>query len=133
MIGNFTQPNNCPIPVTWFTLVQGSDCFVVQNRYQRGDELATHTATHIQLNETTSAAIIDREIGGGKEFLTRGCLLPAQDIVGFRSTYLVTNPTTRQVSSLFILSDFIRPPLFSFFKDQTNPTNFFSRPKTSIL
>ena len=98
MIGDYKQANNCPIPVTWFTLVQGSDCFVVQNRYERGDELATHTSTHIQLNQTTPEATIAKEIGGGKEFLVRGCLLPEQDIVGFRSTFLVTNPATRQVS-----------------------------------
>jgi peptidoglycan/xylan/chitin deacetylase (PgdA/CDA1 family) len=98
MIGDYKQSNQCPIPVTWFTLVQGSECFVVQQRYQRGDELATHTSTHIELNQTTSDAVFQKEIMGGKEFLTRGCLLPEKDIVGFRSTYLVTNPATRAVS-----------------------------------
>ncbi len=98
MIGDYKQSNNCPIPVTWFTLVQGSECFTVQQRYERGDELATHTSTHIQLDNNATEATLTKEIMGGKEFLVRGCLLPAADIVGFRSTYLVTNPTTRKVS-----------------------------------
>jgi hypothetical protein len=103
MIGDYKQSNNCPIPVTWFTLVQGSECLMVQERYQRGDELATHTSTHIQLDQNATQATLQKEIIGGKEFLTRGCLLPEQDIVGFRSTFLVTNPNTRAVSFYLLL------------------------------
>lgn len=102
MIGEYKQVNNCPIPVTWFTLVQGSECFVVQDRYERGDELATHTSTHIEILNNATEATLKKEILGGKEFLTRGCLLPAADIVGFRSTFLATNPTTREVRYLYI-------------------------------
>lgn len=93
--------NNCPIPVTWFTLAQGSSCSVIQAVWKRGDELATHTATHKKLDAKLPMAAMEIEITGGRDYVVNQCKIPASDVVGFRSTYLVTNPAVREVYFLF--------------------------------
>lgn len=97
MIDPFKQANGCPIPATWFTLAQGTDCAQVKKRYARGDEISCHTMTHRQLNLDTSKQIMEQEIVGSREFLINKCGIPASQVVGFRNSYLITTPMSREV------------------------------------
>lgn len=47
----------------------------------------------------TPIADMQAEIAGGKNFVVDKCGVPAADVTGYRSTYLVTNPEVRQVIS----------------------------------
>ena len=91
------QANGCPVPATWFTLVDGSSCSVVRKQFQRGDEFADHTLTHKELTDGTSESTMTKEILGSRKWLVNKCGLPADSVKGFRSPYLTTNKRTRQV------------------------------------
>ena len=54
------QANGCPVPATWFTLVDGSSCSVVRKQFQRGDEFADHTLTHKELTDGTSESTMTK-------------------------------------------------------------------------
>lgn len=89
--------NGCPIPATWFTLVAGSSCSVVQERFQKGDEFACHTMTHKELTSSTSKSTMTKEIVGSRNWLVEKCGLPASSVTGFRSPFLTVNKRVRQV------------------------------------
>lgn len=89
--------NGCPIPATWFTLEAGSSCDVIKSLYQRGDGFADHTTTHLEMSPGTPVATITAEIVGGRNYLVQQCGIPASDVTGYRSPYLVENPPVRQV------------------------------------
>lgn len=48
---------------------------------------------------TGGVGSIDGEINGARDYLITTCGLPKEDVVGFRSPYLVHNPSYRQVLS----------------------------------
>lgn len=97
MVGDATNPGGCPIPTTWFVLGSGTDCFQAKRLYRAGHEMASHTLTHPELTADISQAEAEEEILGGRNYLINNCGLPEKDIIGYRSTYLTTNPTTKQV------------------------------------
>lgn len=97
LTGSAKNTNGCPIPATWFTLTSGSSCDVIKQLHDRGDELSTHTSTHKELTNDLPKADIQNEILGGRDYLINECGIPAADVTGFRSPYLTTNPTLRQV------------------------------------
>ena len=101
MVRGIPQKNGCPIPVTWFTLSQDTDCAIVNKLYKGGDEFACHTKTHHELSLKTPRAVMEDEILGSRGFLVEGCGLPASSVVGFRNTYLVSTPMSRDVSCSF--------------------------------
>ena len=98
MLGGEKQSNvDCPIPVTWFTLADGTNCTLVQELYAIGDEFACHTLTHTQMGLGFSKTKMVEEIVGSRDFIANNCKIPVADVTGFRSPYLVSTPVTRQV------------------------------------
>lgn len=100
MLGGFQQKNGCPIPVTWFTLSDGTDCTLVKKLFKGGDEFACHTKTHQELTLKTPRSVMEDEILGSRGFLVEGCGLPAASVTGFRNTYLISTPQSRDVRSI---------------------------------
>ena len=45
-VGANTNPNGCRLPVTYFTMQGYSDCDIINQRWQAGDEIAGHTIRH---------------------------------------------------------------------------------------
>lgn len=74
-----------------------AECDLAVGLWEDGYEIATHTANHIQMPEGYAYNDTVAEILGAKRFLSRECGIPADEIRGFRSPYLVTNPVVRQV------------------------------------
>jgi hypothetical protein len=97
MINGTNQPNGCPVPVTWFALADGTSCEFARRRFEVGDEIATHTKSHRELAANVSKAEVAPEIVGGRFWLGKDCDIPLDAIRGFRSPYLTTNPTVREV------------------------------------
>lgn len=89
--------NGCPIPATYFTLVDGSSCSVIRDRFKKGDEFACHTLTHKELTPDVSRSTMVKEIGGSRDWLIKKCGLPSKAVTGYRSTYLTSNPKVRKV------------------------------------
>lgn len=98
MVGGLTNPRGCPIPTTWFVLGSGTDCYQAKKLYDAGHEMASHTLTHQELTTNVEASTAKEEIIEGRNYLIDNCGLPKKDIVGFRSTYLTTNPIVKSVS-----------------------------------
>lgn len=97
MINGTFQANGCPVPVTWFTLASGTDCGLARARFDAGDELATHTMSHRELNVNVTKEFVAPEIVGSRYWLADDCGVPLDSIRGFRSPYLTTNPLIREV------------------------------------
>lgn len=93
-VGATKNPNGCTLPVTYFTMEGGSDCDVIKQRWQAGDEIAGHSITHQPMD--SKFANTEKEIIGTRQWLINTCGIPAEDVVGWRSPYLVNNPTHRQ-------------------------------------
>lgn len=84
------------MPVTWFTLSDGSECEKIRERWALGDEIGAHTISHIELSMNTSKTTVQEEIYGSRKFLTTTCGIPGHDVVGFRAPFLTTTPIVRQ-------------------------------------
>lgn len=134
--------NGCRIPATWFTLVAGSSCSVVQERYRKGDEFACHTMTHKELTSSTSKSTMTKEIVGSRNWLVKKCGLPENAVTGFRSPFLTTNKRVRQVrkwtnSPLSFLSSISEQTLAENYHDYDHylylyrPLPFYSSQTTS--
>ena len=63
-VGGSKNPNGCTLPVTYFTMQGGSDCEIIKQRWQAGDEIAGHSLTHQQMD----SRFVDTE----KEIVARG-------------------------------------------------------------
>ena len=87
--------NGCNIPATWFTTQTGSDCALVKALYEQNHEIALHTIHHPQLIPTFKG--LEPEMMGVKSWLNKSCGIPLEEMVGFRSPFLVTNPEVRAV------------------------------------
>ncbi len=90
----FTNPNGCAIPVTYFTMQSFSDCDLIQGAHKSGDEIAGHTKSHPQMPNRFEGFF--DEIAGQRQWLINECGLPAEDVVGHRSPYLINNPNHRE-------------------------------------
>lgn len=91
----FKNPNGCPIPATFFTMRAQTSCDYVKSAYNAGHEIAAHTLNHLAMGTDFKGSIAD-EIIGERQFLINNCSLPADDVVGHRSPYLINNPLHRQ-------------------------------------
>ncbi len=82
-------------------LQSGSDCASIQELWQDGHEIACHTVHHYPLTNPFKVGgkmqDLTKEIMDGKKYITEQCKIPAADVVGFRSPYLVHNPPVRKV------------------------------------
>ncbi|EFN54021.1 hypothetical protein CHLNCDRAFT_136061 [Chlorella variabilis] len=73
-----------------------SDCSLLQQLYNNGYEVASHTLTHQRMNEYSREQVV-AEVAGGRAMLAATCGIPDGDIVGFRAPFLQSRPTLRQV------------------------------------
>lgn len=98
VIDKHTNPNGCNVPATWYTLQQGSDCNIIKNLWEQNNEIATHTVNHKALVENFKGGLpaLRQEMFGVRDWLTENCGIPKEEIVGFRSPYLVHNAATRE-------------------------------------
>ncbi|PRW56282.1 hypothetical protein C2E21_4979 [Chlorella sorokiniana] len=92
-----TNPNGCPFRATMFTQAAETDCTLAKKMFNDGYEIATHTANHIQMPAGYPENDTVAEILGARRYLSDKCGIPADQIRGFRSPYLVTNPVVRKV------------------------------------
>ena len=88
------NPNGCNVVATWFTTSTGSDCALAKALWEQNHEIALHTVNHATL--TPSLIGMEEEIMGAKSDLEM-CGIPKEDMVGFRSPYLVHNPQVRDI------------------------------------
>jgi len=97
-IEGYENPNGCAIPVTYFTMHGFTDCAKVQAAWKAGSEIATHTWSHLAMPPDFKGGLgsIEKEIASAKEWLVKNCSIPAADVVGFRSPFLVHHPSYRQ-------------------------------------
>lgn len=93
-VGDNTNPNGCRLPVTYFTMQGYSDCDIINQRWQAGDEIAGHTIRHEVMGQDYPNT--EEEIVGLREWLINECGIPATDVVGHRSPYLANNPKHRK-------------------------------------
>ena len=93
-IGKNTNPNGCKIPVTYFTMQAYSTCERIQEAWNAGDEIAGHTISHEPMD--MKYKFTEQEIVGLRDWIINECGIPAEDVVGHRSPYLVNNPKHRQ-------------------------------------
>ena len=93
-VGDNKNPNGCRLPVTYFTMQGYSDCDIIKQRWQDGDEIAGHTVTHEAMGPNYTET--EQEIVGQRNWLINECGIPAEDVVGHRSPYLVNNPKHRE-------------------------------------
>ncbi|KAL4447321.1 hypothetical protein ABPG77_007354 [Micractinium sp. CCAP 211/92] len=78
------------MPMTWFTCCclhgkDTGDCGVVQQAYELGHEMASHTMTHSEETLDYTRAEWATEIGGQRSWLADECGIPADQVVGFRA------------------------------------------------
>lgn len=93
-VGDNTNPNGCRLPVTYFTMQPYSDCDIIKQRWQAGDEIACHTLSHELMGQDYPNT--EEEIVGQREWLINECGIPEEDVVGHRSPYLANNPKHRE-------------------------------------
>jgi hypothetical protein len=78
-----------------------SSCARVQWAHSQGHEIATHTVSHLEMPTGFTGGVggVSGEILGARDWLVNNCSLPAADVAGFRSPYLINNPAIRAVLS----------------------------------
>ncbi|KAL4449367.1 hypothetical protein ABPG77_007011 [Micractinium sp. CCAP 211/92] len=89
ILGGLRQRNGCRIPSTFFVLAKDTVPAAVQALYLQGNEIATHTMTHVGY---PSAA----EIIGCREWLVKETGIPRSKINGFRAPFLLSDADTRR-------------------------------------
>ncbi|KAI7842215.1 hypothetical protein COHA_004128 [Chlorella ohadii] len=82
ILGGLKQRNDCPIPSTYFICVTDTIPAAVQALYMAGNEIATHTMTHVG-NPSRE------EIVGARTWLANATGIPESKIVGFRAPFLL--------------------------------------------
>lgn len=90
-----TNPNGCNVPVTWYTLQQGTECAVAKKLYLENHEIALHTVHHTPLSVNFNGNL-QQEMFGVRDWLNQSCGIPLTDLVGYRTPYLVHNPAVRK-------------------------------------
>ena len=97
VLDGFKNPNGCNLPATMFTLAnEDTDCALAKGMYDDNYEIASHTKSHLNLDEHFTGSRFN-EIVGARQKLAADCDIPMADIVGFRSPYLINNPQIRKV------------------------------------
>ena len=93
----FSNPNGCNIPITFFTMYGQTECAYVQKAWTDGHEIATHTWSHLGMPNPFKGGLgsVSQEITSVRDWLISNCSIPAADVVGFRSPFLVHNPPYR--------------------------------------
>lgn len=89
-----TNPNGCNVVATWFTTSDGTSCELAKRLWDENHEIALHTVSHSSL--LPSFLGMEEEIMGARTVL-EGCGIPKDEMVGFRSPYLVHNPQVRSI------------------------------------
>lgn len=78
--GGFTQRNGCPVPSTYFISALNTIPAAVQALYLSGNEIATHTMTHVGYPPAD-------EIVGCRDWLVNATGIPETKITGFRHAW----------------------------------------------
>jgi len=98
VIDKHTNPNGCNVPATWYTLQSGSDCATVKQLWEDNSEIALHTVNHLRLipQYPGGTKALEEEMFGVRDWLNKECGIPLDELVGFRTPYLISNPQTRE-------------------------------------
>ncbi|KAI8621404.1 hypothetical protein BC830DRAFT_1094357 [Chytriomyces sp. MP71] len=89
---NFTNPNGCPLPVTYFLSNNWADYAYATRLYNYGNEIAVHTVDHIDLasnpvnatSQINSSYVATHMIAG----------IPQPSLIGFRHPFLSYSKAT---------------------------------------
>lgn len=87
---NHFNPNGSPLQMTFFANTTYTDFRLLEQLYTQGHEVGIHTITHTT-TDTTSLVTWRMEIVGCRHTFSNLCLIPQEDIVGFRAPYLLIN------------------------------------------
>ncbi|PRW60034.1 hypothetical protein C2E21_1569 [Chlorella sorokiniana] len=115
VLGDKTQPNGCPVPVTWFAMRYHSNCENGQAALARGDEVAMQANRFVpddpftapvdpnpnynNVDPATGKPSLEIEITMSRKWWNEVCGLPLKDMVGFRAQEYYNNPAIRQTLS----------------------------------
>ncbi|PRW33708.1 polysaccharide deacetylase [Chlorella sorokiniana] len=94
--GKESVTGGCQASATLFTLARGTNCSVLQQLYNEGHEVATHSLSHQKMNGWIREEV-DDEVAGGRASLATKCGIPVADIQGFRQPFLQASATVREV------------------------------------
>ncbi|KAI7844646.1 hypothetical protein COHA_001736 [Chlorella ohadii] len=95
------NPNGCKVPVTWFACTSvfcDFQCDFAKKLHDAGHEIGVHTRTHAGLRFIYDRKTVEDEILGSRTDAL-ACGLPEGSVQGFRTPYLATSPTVREVLS----------------------------------
>ncbi|GFS27590.1 chitin deacetylase isoform B [Elysia marginata] len=81
------NPNGCPITMTLYVSDQYTQYSKVNEYYKRGMEIASHSVTHTDIDTPEK---LRKEAGEEKENIIQEAMVPASDVVGWRSPNLKT-------------------------------------------
>ncbi|XP_046449601.1 chitin deacetylase 8-like isoform X3 [Daphnia pulex] len=129
IFGNRTNPNGCDIGMTFYVTHEGTNYRLVNEFFNRGNEIASHTVTH--KNEysywmNTSIDFWKTEAGRQIKIINTYSNVPLDKIQGFRAPYLQTggDATFTALQSLGMNFDsslpsikFMDPPIWPFTMD----------------
>eukprot|EP00887_Chlorella_sp_A99_P001512 scaffold8.g1512.t1 len=96
------NPNGCNVPATYFVSNDQNlaNCTLIRALFDDNNEIATHTINHKKLlppgNKDAFPGNITEEVVGMRQWLVDRCNLPKEEIVGFRSPFLIHNPIVRK-------------------------------------
>ncbi|EFX88071.1 hypothetical protein DAPPUDRAFT_191866 [Daphnia pulex] len=129
IFGNRTNPNGCDISMTFFVTHLGTNYQLVNEFFNRGHEIASHSVSHkddYPYWMNNSIAFWEREAGRQREIITTYSNIPMDQIQGFRTPYLQTggDATFTALQNLGINFDsslstknFMDPPIWPFTMD----------------
>ncbi|XP_025077868.1 uncharacterized protein LOC112554343 [Pomacea canaliculata] len=81
------NPNGCPITMSLYVSHQNTDYSLVENHFQRGDDIGSHSVNH---NDVRTAERLQFEAGQQKENLINNGHVARDQMVGWRSPNLQT-------------------------------------------
>ncbi|XP_046453322.1 chitin deacetylase 7-like [Daphnia pulex] len=129
ILHNRTNPNGCDIGMTLFVTHEGTNYRLVNELFNKGNEIASHTVTHKMDNDywkNTSADFWLREVGYQRHLLHSYGNIPFDTIQGFRSPFLQTGGDATLTAlrmlgmsydSSFTTMQFMDPPVWPFTMD----------------
>ncbi|XP_057376047.1 chitin deacetylase 8-like [Daphnia carinata] len=126
---NRTNPNGCNIVMTFYVTHEGTNYRLVNELYNRGNEMASHTVSH-KMNyhywTNTSVEFWQREAGYQRYFLHTYGNIPLNKIQGFRAPFLQTGGDATQSAlrrlgmtfdSSYTTIQLMDPPIWPFTMD----------------
>lgn len=129
ILHNRTNPNGCNIGMTFYVTHEGTNYRLVNELYNRGNEIASHTVTHKMDYDywtNTSVEFWQREAGYQRYLLHTHSNIPLNKIQGFRAPFLqtggdVTHGALRKLGmtfdSSYTTTQFMDPPIWPFTMD----------------